>query len=40
MIEVVWSDTKTSYAIMAKGQRYLVEFKKFREFGDVFGVEI
>jgi predicted transcriptional regulator len=40
LIEIVKDGVETYYTITEKGKKYLVEFKKFQEFGDVFGVEI
>lgn len=40
LIEAVISEDETYYVVTAKGRRYLQEFKKFEEFGDLFGVEI
>jgi predicted transcriptional regulator len=40
LIEVRTCGTEVWYDITEKGRRYLVEFKKFLEFSDIFGVEI
>jgi predicted transcriptional regulator len=40
LIDIMKDDDETYYTITEKGRRYLVEFKKYQEFGDAFGVEI
>ena len=33
-------EAASSYTISEKGRAYLVEFRKIKEFGDIFGVEV
>jgi DNA-binding PadR family transcriptional regulator len=34
------ADGVQSYALTEKGQAYLVEFRKIKRFGDLFGVDV
>ena len=40
LVEKVCNENETFYVVTNKGRRYLQEFKRFEEFGDLFGVEI